>query len=65
MSYNNLCAAQGKTVIQWLKLWRKHRGGKGTPGEGMMTLIAERVDAMLRVDAARKKQEKERSDGTN
>ena len=54
VSYNNLLARQGKSVMQMLKLWRKHRGRKGTPGEGMIGDIATRVDAMLAEDQERK-----------
>lgn len=53
-SYNNLCASQGKTIIHMLKIWRKHRGAKGTPGEGMIGEITSRLDDMLRDDAERK-----------
>lgn len=53
--YNNLLARQGKSVMQMLKLWRKHRGAKGTPGEGMISQIAARVDAILEEDRERKK----------
>lgn len=54
VAYNNLLARQGKTVMQMLKLWRKHRGAKGTPGEGMIGEIATRVDAILAEDRERK-----------
>lgn len=43
---------QGRELVRELKLWRKHRGRKGTPGEGGMTRIAARVDAMLKEDRA-------------
>jgi predicted nucleic acid-binding Zn ribbon protein len=56
VAYNNLLARQGKTVMQMLKVWRKHRGAKGTPGEGMIGEIANRVDAILEEDRARKKE---------
>jgi hypothetical protein len=42
--------------MQMLKIWRKHRGSKGTPGEGMIGEIASRVDAILGEDRDRKKQ---------
>lgn len=54
VAYNNLLARQGKAIMQQLKIWRKHRGGKGTPGEGMLTAVAARVDAMLEEDRNRK-----------
>lgn len=54
VQYNNLTARQGKAVMQQLKVWRLHRGGKGTPGEGMLTQIAARVDAFLEEDRKRK-----------
>jgi len=54
VAYNNLLARQGKSVMQMLKLWRKHRGAKGTPGEGMIGEIATRVDAILAEDRERK-----------
>jgi len=53
VAYNNLLASQGKSVMQMLKIWRKHRGAKGTPGEGMIGAIASRVDAILAEDRAR------------
>jgi len=40
--------------MQMLKVWRKHRGARGTPGEGMISEIAERVDAILSEDRERK-----------
>jgi predicted nucleic acid-binding Zn ribbon protein len=55
VAYNNLLARQGKTVMQMLKVWRKHRGAKGTPGEGMIGEIATRVDAILEEDRERKR----------
>jgi len=54
VAYNNLLGRQGKSVMQMLKLWRKHRGRKGTPGEGMIGDIATRVDQMLAEDRERK-----------
>ena len=33
VAYNNLLARQGKSVMQMLKVWRKHRGARGTPGD--------------------------------
>ena len=55
MAYNNLLARQGKAVMQMLKVWRKHRGAKGSPGEGMIGQVASRVDAMLEEDRERKR----------
>lgn len=55
VAYNNLLGRQGKAVMQMLKLWRKHRGRRGTPGEGMIGEIANRVDALLKEDQARKR----------
>ena len=54
VKYNNLLSRQGKAVMQMLKHWRKHRGRKGTPGEGKIGEIAARVDAMLEEDRDRK-----------
>lgn len=54
VAYNNLLARQGKSVMQMLKIWRKHRGAKGTPGEGMIGQIAARVDLLLEEDRNRK-----------
>lgn len=54
VAYNNLTTRQGKAVVQMLKIWRKYRGAKGTPGEGQMTKIAARVDLMLDEDRKRK-----------
>ena len=56
VAYNNLLGRQGKSVMQMLKVWRKHRGAKGTPGEGMLGEIATRVDAILAEDRERKRQ---------
>lgn len=53
-AYSNLLARQGKSVMQLLKLWRRPRGAKNTPGEGRLTEIAERVDAILDEDRQRK-----------
>jgi len=55
VTYNNLLARQGKSVMQLLKIWRKHRGAKGTPGEGMIGEVATRVDMILAEDRERKK----------
>lgn len=52
-SYNNLLARQGKSVMQLLKIWRKHRGAKGSPGEGKIGEVAARVDALLEEDRHR------------
>ena len=54
MAYNNLLARQGKSVMQMLKVWRKHRGARGSPGEGMISQVASRVDQMLVEDRERK-----------
>lgn len=54
VSYNNQLAKEGKAVMQMLRLWRKHRGRKGTPGEGKISDIAHRVDGFLAADAERK-----------
>lgn len=51
---NRLEAAQGKIVLRVLKRWRKHRGRKGTPGEGAMTEAATIVDRFLRNDRERR-----------
>lgn len=45
----------GLNVLRLLKLWRKHRGRKGTPGEGVLTLIAAEVDTLLKSDRSRRK----------
>lgn len=54
VSYNNALAAQGKAVMQLLKHWRAHRGRKGTPGEGVLSEVAHRVDQILREDRERR-----------
>ncbi|UFS68233.1 hypothetical protein LO749_21570 (plasmid) [Paracoccus denitrificans] len=51
--YNSLVTRQGKALVQSLKLWRLHRGRRGTPGAGKITLISERVDALLAEDRQR------------
>jgi len=52
-TYSNRLAAQGKALMQMLKVWRKHRGAKGTPGEGKMSDVCDRLDAILAEDRAR------------
>lgn len=47
-------AAQGKAVLRILKKWRKHRGRKGTPGEGAMSEATQLVDRFLRNDRQRR-----------
>jgi len=47
-------SAQGKIVLRVLKRWRKHRGRKGTPGEGAMTEVAKLTDRFLRNDRMRR-----------
>lgn len=51
--YNNLCAKQGKPLMDMLKLWRKHRGAKGTPGQGVLTEVTTRLDRMIADDRER------------
>lgn len=51
---NRLEATQGRMVLRALKRWRKHRGRKGTPGEGAMTEVAEVVDGFLKSDRIRR-----------
>lgn len=49
-------AVQGRMVLRVLKVWRKHRGGKGTPGQGAMTEAAAMVDGFLRTDRLRREE---------
>lgn len=56
VQYNNLLTRQGKSMMQMLKIWRKHRGRKGSPGEGIISEIAERVDLLLEEDRKRKRE---------
>lgn len=51
---NRLEAAQGRIVLRVLKRWRKHRGGKGTPGEGAMSEVAAITDRFLKLDRMRR-----------
>lgn len=51
---NQLDAVQGRAVLRALKLWRKHRGRKGTPGEGKMTDVANMIDGFLKNDRKRR-----------
>jgi hypothetical protein len=62
VKYNNLLATQGKAVMQMLKVWRKHRGAKGTPGEGVLGDITTRIDRILSEDRARHQSMKENTD---
>lgn len=50
-------AAQGRIILRHLKKWRKHRGRKGTPGEGAMTEIAAMTDKFLKNDRLRRESE--------
>lgn len=52
--YGNVLIKQGKQIIQAAKHWRKHRGRKGTNGQGMMQIISDKVDDFNREDTARK-----------
>ena len=52
--YNNLCAAEGKQIVQAAKLWAKHRGAADTPGAGMLQMIRDRADDFNRAGRARK-----------
>lgn len=47
-------AVQGRIVLRVLKKWRKHRGRKGTPGEGAMTEVGALTDRFLRTDRQRR-----------
>lgn len=51
-----LDAQQGRAVLRVLKKWRKHRGRKGTPGEGAMTETAVMVDRFLKNDRRRREE---------
>lgn len=51
---NRLEAAQGRIVLRVLKRWRKHRGMRGTPGEGAMTEVAAITDRFLKLDRIRR-----------
>lgn len=48
--------AQGRIVLRSLKLWRKHRGRKDTPGQGAMTEVAALVDRFLKDDRLRREE---------
>lgn len=49
-----LQAARGRIVLQKLMKWRKHRGAKGTPGEGTIMELSRLVDGFLRDDRRRR-----------
>lgn len=51
---HRLEAVQGRMVLRELKAWRKHRGRKDTPGEGVMTAITALVDGFLKTDRLRR-----------
>lgn len=44
---------ESRAIVRVLKLWRKHRGRKGTPGEGAIGEAAALIDAMLKADRQR------------
>ncbi len=54
--YTNLNLVHGKSLIQLLKIWRIHRGAKGTPGEGKLSDITFRLDQLLADDRQRRKE---------
>lgn len=47
---------QGRAVIRTLKRWRRHRGRKGTPGEGALTEVTLMMDTFLRQDRVARKE---------
>jgi len=47
-------AEQGRMVVRELKLWRKHRGRKDTPGQGAISKAAALVDTFLKNDRIRR-----------
>ena len=49
-------AVQGRTVLRVLKLWRKHSGRKGSPGEGAFSEVTATVDRFLRTDRTRREE---------
>lgn len=49
-------ATQGRMILRTLKLWRKHRGRKDTPGQGAMTEVTAMVDSFLRNDRLRREE---------
>lgn len=51
---NRLEAVQGRIVLRVLKRWRKHRGARGTPGEGSMSEAASITDRFLKTDRIRR-----------
>jgi hypothetical protein len=64
-------AVQGRTVLRVLKLWRKHSGRKGSPGEGAFSEVTAMVDRFLRTDrtrreeAGQKRRQKDAEDAAN
>ena len=51
---HRLEAVQGRAVLRGLKRWRKHRGARGTAGEGLLTEISLIVDSFMRGDRERR-----------
>lgn len=47
-----IAAQRGAKLYQHLLIWRRYRGRKGTPGQGVLGLLANQVDAWLRERAA-------------
>ncbi|PHR61324.1 MAG: hypothetical protein COA47_05940 [Robiginitomaculum sp.] len=44
VDYNNLCAKEGKVIVQAIKLWARSRGKAGTPGAGMLQVARNAAD---------------------
>ena len=51
---HRLEAVQGRMVLRVLKLWRKHSGRRGSPGEGAFSEVTAMVDRFLRNDRIRR-----------
>lgn len=49
-------AVQGRMVLRVLKLWRKHSGRKGSPGEGAFSQVTAMTDRFLRTDRQRREE---------
>lgn len=56
IAFWRLARQRSAQVYIMLMRWRMHRGRKGTPGQGALTEVAEKVDAWLAEDRQARKE---------